>query len=639
MRLINARTLNTKEFFGRDIPEYAILSHTWGDDEPTLQQWKTKRGRAATGDGVRKIYDACKQAVKYGYEWLWADTVCIDKTNQMELSEAINSMYDWYRKSEECYALLQDVPDVLVKNSKWFTRGWTLQELIAPKRVIFFNKEWLCLGTRTTLEEEICEATGMDGHHLILATSHTKEEWLSLGNQPTVATKMSWVASRKTTKPEDRAYCMLGIFGINMPLLYGEGGQRAFLRLQEEIIRTSNDQTIFCWRREREGKLVPEGWTSLLAPTPELYADLPHYVRHNTSIQVQGEWSRPRTYSMTNAGLRISLPIVYATGYFFAFLDVTFADNRVDGRIALALKEHGEPGTNLRWSPVSDPVYLTSFLWNSARETELYVNRGSRSWPWTQPIFGDNLPPLRGLLVVSSSIENYKVSSGYMGPFRFSRPVMVVPEESFDFHTSIFTFDNRAKSGATSHHLPVGGMLALRLQDGRVMTLLVGADGFGSTPLRMIVRILSVDDGQGPLQRSLQQKGVEWADAVIKELLNVTGNGSIYNTSATTDEPQPFDQGGLATKPPWLWGQDILQRAVAGVYNGADPNEPVRHDERWGIAATISKVLPLRDKPGFRVLRLEVTGTVNQEVTIDHSRQQANLDSYRSSVTNAKGPL
>lgn len=268
IRFINTKDLNTKEFFGRDIPKYAILSHTWGDNEPTLQQWKTRRGRGATGDGVRKIHDACKQAAKQRYEWLWADTVCIDKTNHMELSEAINSMYQWYRNAQECYALLQDVSDVNVKESKWFTRGWTLQELIAPKLVTFFNKNWQSLGTRTTHEEDICEATGIDGRHIKVANK--KDEWLSIQAEPTIATKMSWVARRNTTKPEDRAYCMLGIFSINMPPLYGEGGERAFIRLQEEITLTSNDQTTFCWMREREGKLVPEGSASLLAPASEL---------------------------------------------------------------------------------------------------------------------------------------------------------------------------------------------------------------------------------------------------------------------------------------------------------------------------------------------------------------------------------
>lgn len=117
------------------------------------------------------------------------------------------------------------------------------------------------------------------------------------------------------------------------------------------------------------------------------------------------------------------------------------------------------------------------------------------------------MPPLRGLRVLLSSIENCKVSSGFMGSFRFSRTVLAVPQESFDLHTSIFTFDNRAKSGVTSHQLRMGGILALGLQEGRVITLLLGTDGFGnSAPLRMVFRILSVGNGKGPVQKTLTQK-------------------------------------------------------------------------------------------------------------------------------------
>ncbi|TLS31326.1 hypothetical protein PpBr36_02563 [Pyricularia pennisetigena] len=198
-------------------------------------------------------------------------------------------MYMWYQASQICYAFLRDVPDVSIEESNWFTRGWTLQELIAPKVVAFYNKNWKFLGTKSDLRGDIFQATGIEWDHLKSESPDSEDIWLNTRAQPTVATKMSWIARRETSKPEDKAYCMLGIFEINMPLLYGEGGRRAFLRLQEEIVRVSNDQTIFCWRREREGHLVPEGWTSLLAPAPELYADMPKYIRRNTSIRVQGK--------------------------------------------------------------------------------------------------------------------------------------------------------------------------------------------------------------------------------------------------------------------------------------------------------------------------------------------------------------
>lgn len=203
-------------------------------------------GVLTAGRGLcEKIRGACAMARREGYEYIWVDSSCINKESSSELSEAINSMYDWYGRAQVCLVFLSDVPkdddvsarDSAFRRSRWFKRGWTLQELIAPGRVLFFSSEWTFLGTKVTLLDVIYDITRIDGDVLL----HTK----SL-DEASVAQRMSWASTRKTTRVEDEAYSLLGIFGINMPTLYGEGAH-AFRRLQEEILRRIPDQTLFAW--------------------------------------------------------------------------------------------------------------------------------------------------------------------------------------------------------------------------------------------------------------------------------------------------------------------------------------------------------------------------------------------------------
>jgi ankyrin repeat protein len=226
------------ERFGDDIPPYAILSHTWGspDEEVTFQDLQAGLGEHKRG--YRKIIFCGKQAADDGLKFFWVDTCCIDKTSSAELSEAINSMYMWYQAAEVCYAYLADVPSIgTLPNSRWFTRGWTLQELIAPTEVVFFSEEWERLGTRLELSKSIQDCTGIPERVFLESTSL---------DSFSVAQKMSWAANRNTTRVEDRAYSLIGIFGINMPLIYGEG-ENAFIRLQEEIMKISDDHSLFAW--------------------------------------------------------------------------------------------------------------------------------------------------------------------------------------------------------------------------------------------------------------------------------------------------------------------------------------------------------------------------------------------------------
>ena len=288
MYLLHTTRLELQDFVGNDIPKYAILSHTWGDGEVLFRQVWDKEFPSNDLAGSCKIRNACAEAIKDGWEYIWVDTCCINKESSAELSEAINSMYQWYKGSEVCYVYLSDVSLSArkPKESRWFTRGWTLQELLAPSFVKFFDQDWNYLSCKDLNSEEL-------RRHTKIARAiyrHPSMKWKEIasvsqslsflaevaevtrvglpylveGTVPcaSIAQKMSWVAKRETKRGEDIAYCMLGLLDVNMPLLYGEGKTKAFLRLQEELLKTSNDDSLFAWSNL-------DLWTSgLLAASP-----------------------------------------------------------------------------------------------------------------------------------------------------------------------------------------------------------------------------------------------------------------------------------------------------------------------------------------------------------------------------------
>ncbi|KAF7534392.1 hypothetical protein G7054_g6259 [Neopestalotiopsis clavispora] len=240
MWLINTETFSL--VFHHECPEdqYAILSHTWEEDEVSFQDFKHLTS-ARLKKGFSKIDSTLRKARNYGYKWAWVDTCCIDKSSSAELSEAINSMYRWYEQSAICLAFLSDLPTSsepqpnAFKQCRWWTRGWTLQELIAPRHLHFYDQDWNKYGSRSELLEEIESITGI-----------SSEAYQRSPNAFSVAQRMSWASHRTTTRTEDIAYCLLGLFNVNMPLIYGEG-DNAFIRLQEEICKTYPDLTAFAW--------------------------------------------------------------------------------------------------------------------------------------------------------------------------------------------------------------------------------------------------------------------------------------------------------------------------------------------------------------------------------------------------------
>ena len=217
-----------------EIPPYAILSHTWQEgQEVTFDELRKDCVTAKQKSGYDKIWFCMRQAQRANLHHIWVDTCCINKAEDLaELQHALNSMFKWYQRAVECYVYLSDVStssdsawEPAFRTSRWFTRGWTLQELLAPRDVIFFSREGLQLGTKTTLEQQIHEVTSIP----LSALRGTPLSEFS------VEERLSWVKGRKTKHKEDKAYSLLGIFNVFMPTNYGEGKEYAFMRLRREI--------------------------------------------------------------------------------------------------------------------------------------------------------------------------------------------------------------------------------------------------------------------------------------------------------------------------------------------------------------------------------------------------------------------
>jgi hypothetical protein len=222
-------------------PAYGILSHTWGadSDEVTYDDLRSSSDIHKQKPGYDKIRFCAERADEDGLRYFWIDSCSINKANFTELSEAINSMFKYYRQATRCYVYLSDVPDPkdptsttesAFPRSRWFKRGWTLQELLAPSSVQFFSRTGELLGSKESRAQQVYQITGIDvkalkGHPL---------------SQFSVDKRISWTAGRETKIEEDAAYSMLGIFDVHMALIYGEGRQKALNRLQRKVQKSSD---------------------------------------------------------------------------------------------------------------------------------------------------------------------------------------------------------------------------------------------------------------------------------------------------------------------------------------------------------------------------------------------------------------
>ncbi|KAF5500177.1 Vegetative incompatibility protein HET-E-1 [Colletotrichum siamense] len=277
MWLINTKTLRLEEFQDYSTVEYAILSHTWGVDEVSFKDMK-HISKAKKKAGFAKISKTCELALKENLKHAWVDTCCIDKSSSAELSEAINAMFLWYRASAVCFIWLEDLAPSAsaigttppgqklhvianMASCKWFSRGWTLQELIAPANVKFYDASWNFRFTKENNASILATITTIDID--VLKMVKRLKDVL-------VAVKMSWAANRETTRSEDIAYCLLGTFDINMPMLYGEG-ERAFQRLQEHIVNLHTDTSVFAWLAPFRPPLPTQSFRGLFATSPQQF--------------------------------------------------------------------------------------------------------------------------------------------------------------------------------------------------------------------------------------------------------------------------------------------------------------------------------------------------------------------------------
>lgn len=358
MWLLDTSSLALSAFFDKT-PHYVILSHTWGSEEVSFQDIQGSHNRISHRAGYKKIKDCCAKASEAGFRYVWIDTCCIDKTNSTELSEAINSMFRWYKNSTTCYAYLEDiVPDgPRFVGSRWFTRGWTLQELIAPTDVQFFDRDWNEIGSRGSLKRSIEEVTGIP--ESVLMNYPLRDHC--------VAEIMSWAAGRHTTRIEDRAYSLLGLFGVNMPLIYGEG-ENAFLRLQLEIIKITTDHSILAWKALPFSQGQKRG---ALATTVDQFRESGH-VRSFPDLDES-------SFEMTNLGLRITLPCISKKTQekqrtLFACLNCRFENK--ERCLGICLNEEASAGTPLgRFARVYlDTMPEIQGKWRSKpKSTTLYI--------------------------------------------------------------------------------------------------------------------------------------------------------------------------------------------------------------------------------------------------------------------------
>lgn len=312
MRLINVDvdSLEIESFFTKPKPTYAILSHRWGDHEVSFEGYASVKDKIKDQitkpqvddptTGISKIAKACLQCSNLKLDYLWIDTCCVDKRSTSEESESINSMFNWYKEAKICLAYLPDTGNGFLKfeNSEWFTRGWTLQELLAPRDVTFFDRDWNTLGTKTSRSSEIEKATNIAHRHMIDFKTAS------------IATRMSWQARRQTTRAEDLAYSLFGIFDVGLDLRYGER-DKAFKRLQEQIINSHPlDESILAWTSKELGDDKQPG---ILAPRPDCFKDSAKL----TVASPSHKYVPRTTYHLSSKGLEISVRMGTKTRLFF----------------------------------------------------------------------------------------------------------------------------------------------------------------------------------------------------------------------------------------------------------------------------------------------------------------------------------
>jgi hypothetical protein len=322
--------LTITSFDDNAIPPYAILSHTWGADAEEVTFADLGKGDGKHKAGHKKIRFCGQQTQQDGLQYFWVDTCCIDKADKAELSLAIRSMFRWYQDAAKCYVYLLDVStkkgktsgvstevdwEPAFRSSRWFTRGWTLQELLAPSIVEFFSQEWKKLGDKRSLKSLIKKITGVPCEALDGAPL----------SRFSIDERLRWKGDRQTKREEDAWYSLSGIFDVEIAPAYSEGAASAFKRLKDEI-----DKLEICVRDIRHTD--PRHDKHRIEDTKGgLLADSYRWVLDNTTFQqwqqdpnsrllwVKGDPGKGKTMLLCGLinELQISMPRTELLSYFF----------------------------------------------------------------------------------------------------------------------------------------------------------------------------------------------------------------------------------------------------------------------------------------------------------------------------------
>lgn len=444
MRLIRIDSYEFSEYPDeRQAPRYGILSHRWQEEEVTYQDMLS--GKCKSMLGFTKITAFCRTCAVDGLSHAWVDTCCIDKNSSAELSEAIDSMYRWYQNATKCYVFLSDVQKLSdLARSEWFDRGWTLQELIAPNDVQLYNRYWDSLGSKAE-------------HRELIETVTKIPQDVLYGESPfnySIAQRMSWAALRKTTRIEDQAYSLMGLFNVNMPMLYGEG-EKAFTRLQEEIIKYSADHSIFAWPgiiteydRSEMYDVTLRRLEGLLATSPAAF----QFCRNIEWLNDNEDQQFP--FSVTNLGLSLEVSLrPTSIGVFEAKLNCTIGSDRVS--IFLCQTDRDEQYTRHSLDGKLSAIWTIN---GQAREERVRVNvvqgvkldprqvcqpdillaPGPLSQKWSNALPSDYYKPRRSGTPEKSKVEVLHGSYGEVTQLQtkggFDDLELIIMQFGFDFY-------------------------------------------------------------------------------------------------------------------------------------------------------------------------------------------------------------
>ncbi|KAK4178078.1 vegetative incompatibility protein HET-E-1 [Triangularia setosa] len=434
MKLLSVKDIAAVDFTNTQIPRYAILSHTWEEEEVTFGQLADPQ--SVQKIGYAKIRNTCLLAAQDGFDYAWVDTCCIDKSSSAELSEAINSMFYWYQQAAVCYVYLSDLhPDTDLSSDsglascRWFTRGWTLQELIAPRNVRFYDRKWNFRGTKMDINRQIHGITGIP--ESLLRHESSVFDFA-------IAQRMSWAAKRETTRIEDTAYCLLGLFDISMSPRYGER-MEAFTRLQKKIIKQPTAElSIFAWTNENAKASDVSG---VLAESPKFFKDC-------TNTEASFQDSIYRNLALTTRGIQVDASIHQIKTGDHHKRCVLFLQLEISGAaVGISLRKiSGNVYARLNPSTLVD-LNRYDVNWNSHLYYQLPVESIllARSLPHHHPfhptdaVLGNRYSALKVRYAVDLRLPNL--------PLGADRPYQIYPVGNWDSHHECFFGTNKMSYG------------------------------------------------------------------------------------------------------------------------------------------------------------------------------------------------